>query len=233
MTASTFQPAPPTSRPGRLQRLLARWNLGNLLFTLGLAIIGMLLVVPDLTGRRVARIENRAERTAAFLLSVAQQAAPLELASADAAREVEQQLRAGCQEAGFPNSDLPELRHEPLRPDPQQPVLLFATKHYWFMLSRQPATEPEREPAADAPFEVLAWPREPLGGGHTAFVFASGRDPVYSRNLVANYAGTQNAPLPGQARPRTPGVPGEVRTYFHGYDDERWIVLQDAALRNR
>ncbi|MBX3464112.1 MAG: hypothetical protein KF830_13140 [Planctomycetes bacterium] len=186
---------------------------------LGVLLLAGSLQVPLLTAERTARVEQRAEQIAGLLL-----AATLDLRGPLDAWSAELALARFHQLALRDQVHVTDL--EPVEPAPPDTLLALRNKHYAFHLAVSPP-----DPAAPAvrggepAYEAMAWPLEPGGPGHSAFLHADDAPRAYSRNLNAGYLGlAERRPRPGRSHRRaTTGLEG--RHFYRSLDDERWIVF--------
>lgn len=183
------------------------WNTGNLLVVVGFVVLGLTFVWPWVTSQRVARIEGWAEDISESLLATA-------LAAGDAPtgrhllESMDDRNRADRLRIFQPPAELPA-------------GIYFEGKHYYYLITSSPV---DTIPGSAVGFEVYAWPQTRLGPSRTAFYFAEGAPPTYSRNLKRRYVGTRRFPRAGDARPR------ESRNEESWYLDrasERWIDLPE------
>ncbi len=203
-------------------------NLTNALVAAGVTVLAVTLFAPGWTAERAARVETRAEESCRALLQVAIDSEPFALDDAGAGPRVETAVREACSTIGHPSSYLLTLRD---RPEALANVdcLLFASKHYCFMLTRRPSeTRVDAPPAARQPFEVYGWPLTLTPPGHTAFFVPEYGQASFTRNLMHQYVGweedarrSRKIPRPGSGVRRRNG-PGRD---YRGRDDERWIVF--------
>jgi len=185
------------------------WNTGNLLVLLGTLALVLTFVWPYLAAERVARIESWAERISRALLQTAERTA-VAVDEPDAGTT----FLTAIENAGYAD------RLSPLAPpEGLDPGIYFEGKHYYYAVTRAAADEP----GAEAPLEVLSWPRSPLGPTRTVFFFPARNKPSYTHNLRQHYAGLSRVPHAGVARPQ---VEGDAHNgSYRGRDGEHWIVL--------
>jgi hypothetical protein len=183
---------------------------------IGLGLLAGSIWVPFLTAQRTARVEERADQIAAHLL--------------EATRPVPGRLD-GVTDFVLAQFHCLALRDqvfvndlEVLAPLPGT-LLLLRNKHYAFHLAESPP-EPnatigrDTEPA----YEVLAWPIESVGPGHSAFLYCDDAPPAFTRNLTAGYTGFgKRRPQPGRSH-RRPVSGVDTEAFYRSYDDERWIL---------
>jgi hypothetical protein len=182
-------------------------------------LLGFSLYVPWLSASRTARVEQRADLLAAALLDAS---AGFELPLDEADREgVLGRFFALAESRGVYTRD---LERHPSPPEDAQ--LCLVNKHYLLQLTESPPGANQRagEDAAAA-FEVTAWPMSGAGPGHCAFFYPENAARAYTRNLRANYAGTQDQRLHPGAAHRAIGASGRLTKTYTGADNERWVLF--------
>lgn len=188
--------------------------------------IGVLLLagsiwVPFLTAERTARVEQRADAIASRLLAASRVVVgPLD---GPAVEIVLARFHGLALRDGIHTNDLERI--DPPLPDT---LLTLRNKHYAFHLAVSPPDPTaivgrDTEPA----YEVLAWPMDVVGPGHSAFLHCDDAPPAFTRNLSAGYVGLgSRRPAPGRSHRRPSSV--EIAAFYRSYDDERWILAADA-----
>ncbi len=192
-------------------------DFGNLCVLLGLIALVMACFLPGWAAERVARVENRALVVAEEILALTRSdGSPAALTSAQLEAWT-MAIRQACARRGHPDSDLPG------RVDGAEsgPVTL-GNRHYLFRVQQRPPPPDQLEDVRNPlVLEVFAWPRTLQPPGRTVFCLGDDGLRVYTRNLIANFAGLGNAPGPGAAMMRSEGGQGSYRSA----NDERWLTM--------
>ncbi|MBL8752792.1 MAG: hypothetical protein JNK15_05780, partial [Planctomycetes bacterium] len=161
----------------------------------GVLLIAATLWLPWASAARSVRIEGRAARIAELMLATVQ---PLPLPQTAAELDhLQARLDLVLHADGVFVGDLVQ------QPDPPPGVVAwFANKHYAFQIAVSPPDARETPGRGSEPaYEVLAWPLEPTGPAHSAWLFAENAPKAYTRNLAADYHGFgSERPLPGAAQ---------------------------------
>lgn len=184
----------------------------------GVALMAFSMFVPWLTATRTARIENRADETAAVLLDASAGFEP-PLDGVDRACVLARFYRLATAR-GVRVKDI-----ELLPDDRPEALLTVRNKHYVFRLASQPPRPAERPtPESVAALEVFAWPLQQLGPAHAAFYYPENAARAFTRNLRSGYFGTDaKAPAPAAGH-RRPGTDRRRQAVYVGRDDERWYL---------
>jgi hypothetical protein len=225
----------PVMAEGRRQR---NFNLGNWLVGAGALALVASFWVPFAAAGRTARAEERAGDVADVLLGCAGAMQPFDPVDPWQRDVLLARLVCACSCGGIYAADL--ALQEP--PADAPGVLWLHNKHYLFQLGPVPCDPHRQAPANTIPaLEVVAWPADSSCPGHAAFYAAEGTDAAFTRNLQADYQGTQppawtdgraesqRRPPPGAGLRRESGQDAE-RGGYRGLDDERWLVLHTPAL---
>ncbi|MGE0141878.1 MAG: hypothetical protein AB7I19_01450 [Planctomycetota bacterium] len=194
-------------------------DLGNSIVLALSVTLGVACFLPSITGRRVARVENRALEVAIEMRRLLPKSPTLDDLNDGDLTAWTERLRANCRSADQPQSDLPQLLE---RVPGQSPT--FANRHYLFRVALRPS-EPAApgQPRVEGQTEVYAWPKTLQPPGRSVFCITRDGVRVYTRNLIATYAGLDRAPSPGAATQRAEsGSPKADRSY-RSPDGERWI----------
>jgi hypothetical protein len=191
-------------------------NPGNWYLALGLGGLVMTIYVPWLAAQRTTRVEQRAERIASLLAATAAEfdgdftAERCEVLAARFLRRVaaDGEFAADLEVATTPGSAW----------------LRFVNKHYTLQLQPSPPS-PELPVGRDAtlPFEVVAWPRDDAGPGHSKYFFPEHGPRAFTRNLAGRYSAGAGESSPGSCHP-VPGQGREGQRAYRSADDERWLL---------
>jgi hypothetical protein len=177
------------------------------------------LWVPWLSATRTARVEGRADKVAAALMTAAD-GFELPLEEPDLQSLLARFYRTATS-SGVRAKDV--VRVEPA---PSGSLMCLQNKHYAFLLSEAPVDPMSRiGKNTVGSLEVLAWPLSVVGPGHCGFFYAQDACRAYTRNLQRGYAGLKDdtRPLPGAGH-RRPGIGSRRQSQYPGNDSERWIL---------
>lgn len=196
-------------------------NLTNLLVGVGLLALLATFWLPTWSGRRAARVEDRALEVTIELLRTAIAAAPIDVDDRTAVAALERDLQRRCRERGHPLSDLPRL-------EPGDGPPLFGNRHYLFRIVRcpPPVLRPaDWDSAARLPLESYGWPRTLLPPGRSVFLAPEWGRVAYTRNLGVGYAGRERMPEGGSGVPRQGIAELGGASDYRARSDERWLIL--------
>ncbi|MCY2956805.1 MAG: hypothetical protein NT107_07205 [Planctomycetota bacterium] len=187
-----------------------------------LALLALSVWIPITSGRRTARAEGRGEAITGILLAVAEEMQPIDFSDRGLPYLLFGRVIASGISLGVFVDDLLPATFE------SKNAVTLINKHYCFQLRwSEPADQQAIAMHDDKvpPLEALGWPLENTGPAHAAFFAPEDAEASYSRNLVADYVGTESKywPIPGQQH-RRPDASSQP-SHYRSFDDERWLLL--------
>lgn len=220
---------------------LSTLNVGNILLILGLGILGGSFWLPYATASRVHRIEERASKFAATMLSATGKKTPQAWQDAKEQQKFVAKINKVLGLKGSASSIY--LKALPVPDNMQGKAWWLESKHYLYMLTSTPIAYLDREdkvierpgpqdppdkteapvtPSADtepARTEVYAWPKSSVNGPATVFFYCSSSGGAFHRNLAKRYLGRSSHPKPGDGFFHHKAPRDRV---YYGFDDQRW-----------
>ena len=190
---------------------------------MGLLVLLASFWLPTWSGRRAARVEDRAFVVTVELLRAALGHEPVDLRDRAQLQPVLDDLRRRCQELGQPVTDLPDWAD-----DLDSDLPIIGNRHYLYRLARRPEPlrkPPNWDPRARRPLEAYGWPRTLLPPGTSVFFAPETGRVASTRNLGARYNGTVNIPPAGCGRRRSERESNDDSPGYRSVTDERWLLV--------